>query len=167
MIYIYTLSPKSNPSDIRYVGKTIDPAGRIRTHRYKAKDGNLYVNRWIRKLWQYQDDFYFNIIATITDDSWEEVEKFYIKYYRDLGADLTNIEDGGNARKVRKALCRQVKTRNNKKIRMLNKQTSEILIEFESVKKASEILGLNRFVLGECARGKRPSAYGFKWQYSF
>jgi len=43
--------------------------------------------------------------------------------------------------------------------------TDRIIKRFESVKNAAETLGINRNNLGEAARGNRPAAGGYAWEY--
>lgn len=54
-----------------------------------------------------------------------------------------------------------------KKIAMLDKNTNEILIVFDSVADANEYLGVSRKnkSIHTCARGKYKTALGYKWKY--
>ena len=50
---------------------------------------------------------------------------------------------------------------------MLNKETREVLKEFESIHIAGEYLGdvKKQGNIWKCLRGKIPTAYGYKWEY--
>lgn len=168
-VSIYTLSASSDPNNIRYVGKTVDPVNRRAVHKYKAscdkcRGRKLPVYNWIRKLRKNGDSFVFSVIAKVTDDSWEEAEKFYIKYYRDLGHKLLNIEDGGNAYKIRPHYVRRG-SNSKKKVMMLDRNTKEHLATFDSVVDASKALGRSRHNIASAARGLRPTAFGYRWVY--
>ena len=53
-----------------------------------------------------------------------------------------------------------------KAVYMLNKDTEEILQEFENCTAAARFLGINSGGhIGDVCRGKRTTAYGYKWKY--
>lgn len=53
-----------------------------------------------------------------------------------------------------------------KAVYMLDKTTNEILKEFESMQAAAHFLGNNGAThIGDVCRGKRKTAYGYKWKY--
>lgn len=60
------------------------------------------------------------------------------------------------------------KIKDSIKIQMLDKATNDILNEFESISMASRALnkgkgGINH--IGDACKGKRKTAYGYKWRY--
>ena len=65
----------------RYVGKTIDPAARLRTHRKRKFP-------WASKL---------EALETCGEESWEGRERFWIAHGRAEGWPLENVAAGGNA----------------------------------------------------------------------
>ena len=103
MCCVYTLSAESSPEIVRYVGRSRknNPNARFVDHLYKASHGsNLHVHNWMRKVASTGKD---KVIVTCVEvaESYEEsgqIEKHYIKYFRDLGHDLTNLTDGGEGR---------------------------------------------------------------------
>lgn len=159
--YIYSLScPKSN--EIRYIGKTYSPGNRLATHVYQAKQGRKgYSSNWIRTLLSYNTTPIMSIIAACGEHNWEQVEKKYIKEYRNKGYNLTNILEGGND-----GPKPGFKNPNSaKKVKMITLDNI-LLNTFESVTEAAKSINKNRHVIGAVCRGERPTAYGFKWQYN-
>ena len=65
----------------RYIGKSIDPASRIKDHRRR----------------KFQWAVSYEILETCPDTDWESREKFWIASGRVDGWPLKNVADGGNA----------------------------------------------------------------------
>lgn len=78
-----------------------------------------------------------------------------------------------NSEKSRKEFSKRMKkiakksSTTNKAIAMLDKETEEVLIVFESIGSATEYVGGSRSNITKSIRGKegRRSAYGYKWRY--
>lgn len=98
LCHIYVLI---DPRDgrIRYVGKSTDPARRLRFHLWKARAGIVDPKyAWLRQLIAGRFEPIVNIVETVwnTDDRlWWAAESAWIAWYRARGYDLTNIELGG------------------------------------------------------------------------
>lgn len=92
-IYIYALRDP-NTSYVRYVGKANNPAKRLSAHISKSKILNIHSANWIRSLVENGIRPIMDILEMCEDEKWEDREKFWIAYYRDI-YDLTNILDGG------------------------------------------------------------------------
>ena len=90
--YIYALS---DPRDhaIRYIGKAEDPHRRIRAHLTEKADRRK--NRWILVLKRLSLVPELHVLEVVADSEWKAAERKWIKYWRSLGADLTNHTDGG------------------------------------------------------------------------
>lgn len=96
-VYIYGLKIK-NSYEFRYIGKTTRPNYRLREHlKEKLRKFNHHKINWINKCKQENIDIVLEILSIVDELSWEEEEKFYIQYYRELGHNLTNILDGGQS----------------------------------------------------------------------
>jgi hypothetical protein len=94
-VYIYTLSDPET-GEVRYVGKTLDMPHRMRGHL--AVRGTAHRNSWIkslrvRGLMPVMEEL--ERIENSDDTDWQEVERFWIAYFRFLGVRLTNIDSGG------------------------------------------------------------------------
>lgn len=81
--------------ELRYVGKTRDPEMRLKAHCYGKH--STYCSRWIQAL--KRDGFAPQMVIVesgLTEEQWPEREQHWIAHYRELGAELTNITDGGH-----------------------------------------------------------------------
>jgi len=97
MIYIYALlDPVSG--DVKYVGKSKNPAVRLRSHINVAlrDEDDRRKSRWIRKLCSQGLEPELRILEEAKEDNWEEAECKWIAYYRGQGIDLCNHTDGGD-----------------------------------------------------------------------
>jgi hypothetical protein len=96
MASLYTLSLKSDPSNVRYVGitKYDEVLIRLKAHKEKAGKVNRPVCDWIFK--HYDEVLITKVSGNLT---WEEAcikEKNMIKNLKDLGFNLLNMTDGGD-----------------------------------------------------------------------
>lgn len=115
--YIYTLShPITN--EIRYVGKSTRIKRRETEHKSKwfcTKRPN-HKNNWCLMLINQGLKPVLTIIDQ-TDNNWQELEKYWIKHYKDIGCRLLNHTEGGEGHSGRK-LSKEHKdkiSKNNKK----------------------------------------------------
>lgn len=91
------IDPRTN--QLRYVGKTVkSEAQRLSTHVWHARffKRRRYVLAWIKGVLDdgYQPEI-FTIETVPVGGDWIEAEKFWIVYFRSIGADLCNLTDGG------------------------------------------------------------------------
>lgn len=94
LTYIYAhLEPDFD--EIRYIGKSDDPWGRLSRHLTDAKKEDFYNARWLNLLATKGQKPRLEIIAEVPTNEWEFWERHYIKYFRDLGFRLTNATPGG------------------------------------------------------------------------
>lgn len=100
--YIYGLFGDDNI--IRYIGKSDNPDKRKKEHisETNRQSTNLYKNNWIKKILRNGEKLNIVILEECTEINWVEREKHWIKYYRELGINLTNISDGGDGSSWRK-----------------------------------------------------------------
>ena len=93
--HIYGLiDPRTN--ELRYVGKTRDPASRLREHLLSCKlRRKTHCNHWLRSVMDDGARPEIFVLEDVPSDRWEEAEQFWIGYARMLGADLTNHTLGG------------------------------------------------------------------------
>lgn len=95
IVYIYGL--KNGGSDeYRYIGKTIRPKNRLKEHlNEKPRKFSYHKLNWITESINNGKDIEFEIIEEVSEDNWQEKEKYYIDYYKKLGHNLTNLLEGG------------------------------------------------------------------------
>jgi hypothetical protein len=97
---VYALSSSEDQSIIRYVGKAVDLASRVKGHKREAKSGkSTYKAAWIRKV--IADGYRVEaIVLSIADTEREifELERHHIARLRASGCHLTNLTDGGEGK---------------------------------------------------------------------
>jgi len=91
--YIYGLvDPETG--EMRYVGKSNNPKVRYQYH-LADKNTNPHKTAWISGLSKRGLKPNLVILEETTREKWEERERYWIKRYRDEGAPLVNILEGG------------------------------------------------------------------------
>lgn len=84
---------------VRYIGKTHDLRSRLRHHKLEVQKGfHTRKANWLRSLKGREPSVL--ILAEIKQDQWQEVERYWIKRFREEGFDLTNYADGGQTSPV-------------------------------------------------------------------
>ena len=91
---IYLLHDDTDESAHVYVGKSINPAMRLKAHLTESRlSKNTPKNDWLRSLLKKgREPSLVTLEATV---DWEEAERFYIAYFRSIGVPLLNYTDGG------------------------------------------------------------------------
>ena len=93
--YIYILiDPLTN--QIRYVGKANDPKKRYLSHKNKSKDKNTHKRNWINKVMLKGVYPEIEVIDKVLKSEWKYWEKWWIMYFKSIGADLINKTFGGD-----------------------------------------------------------------------
>lgn len=90
--YIYALT--ADDGRVRYIGKTVNPAGRIANHRNCSKPKS-YVGRWINGVRREGQSVQMSILESCPESAWEDRERRWISHGRSLGWSLTNTDAGG------------------------------------------------------------------------
>jgi hypothetical protein len=93
--YIYILKDPIDNS-IRYVGKSNDPKRRLYHHCSPSRFKNTHKCNWIKLLKRNGLRPLLEVIEEVPVSVWKIREKFWIKYYIELGFDLTNTTTGGD-----------------------------------------------------------------------
>jgi hypothetical protein len=85
---------------IRYIGKSVSGANRYKEHLKLSalkKEAHTHKARWILKLLSHDLKPEFSILhEAATKEELGELEKYYISLHKSLGADLTNLTNGGD-----------------------------------------------------------------------
>lgn len=93
--YIYVLKDPIN-QHIRYVGKTISPKNRYKSHKcLKVKKGT-YLSCWIESLRNKDLSPIMEIIDEVEKENSKKKEIYYISFYKNQGCNLVNLTDGGD-----------------------------------------------------------------------
>ena len=93
---IYTLSDPET-KQVRYVGWTTNLKSRLKWHISDAKTraGKQHKRHWVKSLLNKNLKPLMDTIETGIGDGWQEIEKRWIKHYRDDGCSLVNATAGG------------------------------------------------------------------------
>ena len=92
-VLIYgVIDPRSQ--ELRYVGRTRNLPHRIKTH-CKDRSDSTHRTRWFNSLRKAQVKPDFFIIEETTVEACSEAERFWIAYFRSIGARLVNCAEGG------------------------------------------------------------------------
>lgn len=90
--HIYTLSdPRTD--EVRYVGKTRDPKGRIRNHLGKRE--HSHKGNWIESLRKLGLKPVVHFIDEVPTEEWSFWEQHWIQTFAGWGFNLTNMNAGG------------------------------------------------------------------------
>lgn len=93
-VYIYALTDPDN-NEVRYIGKTDNLKRRYEIHIANVTGDDTYRKRWITKLKEQGKKPRLEIIETVSQETWQEREKYWIEHYKSMGARLTNSAIGG------------------------------------------------------------------------
>lgn len=94
---IYGLASSRDFSNIRYIGKTIQPLQkRLYGHLFDSRREETYKARWIQK--ELREGYKIKIaqIDEVWEEDWDFWEIFWIAEYYRKGYKLTNIDAGGH-----------------------------------------------------------------------
>lgn len=93
--FIYVL--KCPEGNIRYVGKTNNIKRRLSSHINEAKTGKgrRYVLNWIHSLLLLNKKPTIEVIEECVIENWQERERYWVNFYREIIPNLCNNADGG------------------------------------------------------------------------
>lgn len=91
MTYIYLLHSTDDRFSV-YIGKTRHPDRRLREHRSRRAPSHTRLGKWIRSIDPRTVEL---VVLEETENDWRDAEKFWIAYYRSMGARVLNGTDGG------------------------------------------------------------------------
>jgi hypothetical protein len=80
--------------DIRYVGRTIDPARRLRDHLDDSRH-ETHKTRWLRIVAEAGRVPTLEVLEVVSPDAWQEAERRWIAHFAAMGNNLTNSTVGG------------------------------------------------------------------------
>ena len=91
-IYIYALSTKEEPDNIRYIGKThLSLEKRLKRHIsiYYLKE-NTYKTRWLNSIIKKGHTPIITEVDCVEKNNWKFWEKYWIAQFKAWGFNLTN-----------------------------------------------------------------------------
>ena len=173
LTYIYTLSIND---DIRYVGKTVNKLEyRLKTHIAVAKSGKIKNHRtnWINSVLKSGSIPIIKEIDCCTWDKSAELERYYIKYYKDLGYNLVNETLGGEGnlgyKKSSETIAKLKNSLRNKYGVIYQYDLNGNFIKmWNNPLEAAESFGLKVSAgITRCIRGIRQTYKGFRWMKKY
>lgn len=114
--FIYRLNDPET-GEIRYVGHTSDPARRLKDHGSKYDQCNRRKRMWIQELKAQGKKPVMEFIehgVGLTDQRWKVRERYWITYFRSIGARLFNVRDGGEGQPCSEETKRRISIANHK-----------------------------------------------------
>lgn len=83
-------------TELRYVGKTLySVKKRLKQHVFHTK--NSALKTWIDDLGAHGCRPEIAALEVVDSDEWQDAERFWIAYFRSIGANLLNAHEGGGA----------------------------------------------------------------------
>lgn len=107
-------------------------------------------------------------IDSCPQSEWEDREKYWVSYYKNLGFDLLNISEGGcgvvtKEMRSKSSIERSIEG-HKKAIIALNKKDGSFYKEYNSIKEATEDLGFkSKSAISNALNGRSKSAGGYLW----
>lgn len=93
--FIYALiCPSSN--EVKYIGKSNNPERRLRDHQTDFRGHEYNKAMWFRQMRNNGTKPILEIIEEVPIGIWREEEEWWISYFKYIGANLLNIQSGGN-----------------------------------------------------------------------
>lgn len=80
---------------VRYIGKTVDPARRLRQHLRISVKKKTYLGNWLRRVQSEGDLPRMEILRVSSRETWKEDEKSCIRLAEEIGFSLVNTAEGG------------------------------------------------------------------------
>lgn len=170
--YIYVLKCP-NSGDVRYVGKTVNLRRRYNCHYSPAKQKS-YVWSWIKSLRNAGLKPVMEVIDECYGNNWVEKEQYWISFYKNSGAKLCNLTDGGEG-----ILGCKRSEETKKKISLNNARGSQInkkvfqfdlkgnfLQGYDTPKIASEKTGVKVSKILRSCNGAYIRGGGFIWSFT-
>lgn len=192
MVNIYKLICP-NAKTVKYVGKTKESLNKRLCKHIHSRNKKAPVNKWINKLISENQKPIIELIEKVDFNIWENKEKYWIQYYRNINTDLLNITLGGDSGCLGYKHTEQAK----KRISVLNSKPknrqwienaakamiktvgkpilqydlkNNLMNRWDSFCFAAKIIRPDNYKsaiknIHACCNGKRKTSYGFIWKY--
>lgn len=161
--YIYTLSdPRTN--EIRYVGKTNNPAQRLKAHMNNCRDKGTHKRNWIQSLRCLGLKPILEIIDEVPIESWQFWEQWWYQILKGWGFRLVNSTIGGDGLTFGNNTSFK-KGHNCKSISAFDK-TGQLVKQYKSIIEACEDLDIDSGHLCKVLKGHGKTAKSYAWFYS-
>jgi len=161
--YIYALiDPRDN--QIRYIGKTISPKSRLKSHITECRTADHYRARWINILVALDIRPIMKILKICPLVDFVKYETYYIKLYKDNK--LTNSDETGQGNVNRH---KEIIDKAAEKISRIVYQydlDGNFIEKYKSTRDAALKLSLSHSNISRCCNGISKHAGGFIFKYN-
>lgn len=133
-VFIYSLSTKKNPDNIRYIGKASDISDRLKRHlsNYCLKE-DTYKSRWLQKELKNGNIPIIEIIDEVPENEWNFWEQYWISQFKIWGFNLTNSTFGGEGFTITSDIIKKRNTTNFNNISLkLDKEIKDFKVRLEN-----------------------------------
>ncbi len=159
-VFIYTLEHPVT-QEIRYVGKTRNPAARLKEHRREYLNPKSHKVNWVRQLRSEKLRPVLKILDEVVESEWHFWEKYWIEQMRQWGCRLLNHTSGGDGLTSGNKTSFQ-KDNGAKAVVALHKDGT-VYSHFKSGKYAEEQTGLT--AISAALKGVNNRAGKYYWFY--
>lgn len=144
---------------------TKNPTKRLYDHIHDNRGKTKKVN-WIKKLIKLNLLPLMIILEETNNIEFAKMETYYIKKLIDEGNDLLNYDENGigTAKKMKVETIDHLKNKNTKKIIRYD-LNGEKIDEFNSLREAERITGINHGNISKCCTGKFKHSGGFIFRF--
>ncbi len=156
---------------VRYVGKTVKTLkDRFRDHLYDSNIRKVKTHKsaWIRKLTNLGIKPYIHQIDSCSWDLSQDLEKKWIKFYKDLNIDLCNHTEGGEGmiglKFSEERLKKQIERLIKKEVYCYSKK-GEFIAKFVSIQEAARQTKSSAPKIVMCCKGRRKHHNDYIWSY--
>lgn len=160
--YIYALLDPIT-LDVRYIGKTINPKGRLKGHINETKYYDHYRSRWIRSLLKDNLEPIIKILKICPLSDFVKYESEFIKKYK--SDKLTNSDETGQGNVGRR---KDIIDNASKKISKIVYQydlDGNYINEYKSVREAGRVLNIYHSYISRCCNGEYKHTNEFIFSY--
>lgn len=171
--YFYTLSASDDPKNVRYVGVTsLTVNRRFIGHKYCAmhpEKRGLPVHKWMYSKYEQGLTIIPTQIDSCDEEEWESKEQYWIKYYKEQGYNLMNLDKGG-----RGVITKERRSKSSIERSIENKRKAVIALnldgtfykEFPSIREATRDLNLGSMqAIFNVLHGLIKSVGGYMWVF--
>lgn len=169
----YTLSEGPDTLNIRYVGVTTKKVNqRFSQHKYCAmheEKRGLPVHKWMYSKYKDGGNITVKEIDSCLEEEWEDRERYWIKYYKSLGCNLMNLDEGGKG-----VITKEKRSKSSIQRSIEGHEVPIVALhldgsfykEFPSSAKATVELGFkSKSSINNVLRGRSKTAGGYMWLY--